>query len=198
MAERICVLQDIAPDFDFSEITKTAFNVITAEEAVINAESRAKENGAGNGTPQLISIYAGKKTAKCRGCFGCWLKTPGECIIRDGREHLGSAMMSCDKVYIFSRSCYGGFSVEIKRLLDRCIPGVLPFFRYIERKIHHVPRFKSKPEYIIAFYDMADCTKDEKETAVKAAKAMSVNFNAKSCKVALFDDEITEKEAADL
>ena len=28
-----------------------------------------------------------KKLATCIGCFGCWIKTPGECILKDeGRE----------------------------------------------------------------------------------------------------------------
>ena len=59
--------------------------------------------------PLILNIYAGWKMARCRGCFGCWLKTPGECVLRDGSERIGPALMSGDRVYILSRSCYGGF-----------------------------------------------------------------------------------------
>lgn len=148
--------------------------------------------------PLILNIYAGWKMARCRGCFGCWLKTPGECVLRDGSERIGPALMSGDRVYILSRSCYGGFFVETKRALDRCIAGVLPFFICVGGLMHYVPRFCTQSEYRVAFYGMAGCTGREKATAVKAAKAMSMNFNAKRCTVRLFDGEITAKEAAEL
>lgn len=197
MPKRICVLQDISPDFNFSEIFGIAGETISAGQAAQNYLF-AHKHETDTEKVQITSIYVGQKAAKCKGCFGCWLKTPGECVMHDGSEHIGSVLMSSDQIYILSRSCYGGFSIEMKRILDRCIPGVLPFFRYVDRKMHHVPRFGNKPDYKIAFYEMGECTGQEKETAVKAAKAMSVNFNAKSCKVVLFDGEITAKEAVEL
>lgn len=60
------------------------------------------------------------------------------------------------------------------------------------------PVFAHSQNTGVAFYGMAGCTGREKATAVKAAKAMSMNFNAKRCTVRLFDGEITAKEAAEL
>ena len=28
----------------------------------------------------------------CIGCFGCWVKTPGQCVIHDGYENTGIDM----------------------------------------------------------------------------------------------------------
>lgn len=80
-------------------------------------------------------FFAGNRRVRCRGCFGCWLKTPGECVMHDGSQHIGSRMARSREVWIFSKILYGGFSAEVKRILDRCIPGVLPFF-YMEKWIH--------------------------------------------------------------
>ena len=28
----------------------------------------------------------------CVGCFSCWNKTPGQCVIKDGYEHMGALL----------------------------------------------------------------------------------------------------------
>ena len=31
----------------------------------------------------------------CIGCFGCWIKTPGTCVIRDGHADMGAQLSRC-------------------------------------------------------------------------------------------------------
>ncbi len=33
----------------------------------------------------------------CVGCFGCWIKTPGQCIIRDAYGDMGRLLSRCDE-----------------------------------------------------------------------------------------------------
>ena len=43
----------------------------------------------------------------CIGCFGCWLKTPGSCIIRDNYGDMGEYLSRSEELIIISRCCYG-------------------------------------------------------------------------------------------
>lgn len=125
---------------------------------------------------QILS--ARKKYARCKGCFGCWLKTPGECVMHDGLEQIGKEIVTSQTVIFVSRNVYGGFSPEVKRIFDRAIPGVLPFFSRRSGKMHHATRYENRPAFRVYFYHEDQMTLEEKELAKKIAVANGINFNA--------------------
>jgi multimeric flavodoxin WrbA len=88
-----------------------------------------------------------KKIAWCTGCFGCWTKTPGICVIDDfGRELAGKAVQ-CDLMIYLSPVTFGGYSSELKKAIDRfACPMLLPFFTKIDGEIHHKSRYKPLPD----------------------------------------------------
>ena len=50
-----------------------------------------------------VSAYRLKeiKVADCLGCFGCWIKTPGKCIIEDDAKELTKKVISADlKIFV--------------------------------------------------------------------------------------------------
>lgn len=63
----------------------------------------------------------------CKGCFGCWKATPGQCVIRDDMTANLEKLIAAD-VVIFSFPLYY-FSVPgiLKNFIDRQLPMVLPF-----------------------------------------------------------------------
>ena len=63
----------------------------------------------------------------CLGCFSCWNKTPGKCVIRDDMASVMENMLWAD-VILWSFPLYY-FSVPggLKNLMDRQLPMVLPF-----------------------------------------------------------------------
>jgi hypothetical protein len=111
----------------------------------------------------------------CVGCFGCWTKTPGKCVIRDRGAEMAALMPQCGELIIVSRMVFGGLSPDIKAALDRSIGFVLPFFRIVEGEMHHVPRFEHPPDMRYVFYG-ADITEREKETAKALVAANSRNL----------------------
>ena len=82
----------------------------------------------------------------CAGCFGCWFKTPGQCVIKDGYDQMGNLIHEADEVVVISKYTYGGFSSFIKTVFDRSIGYILPYFRFYKGEMHHKTRYReSKP-----------------------------------------------------
>lgn len=63
----------------------------------------------------------------CLGCFSCWNKTPGQCVIKDDMQEVLDKLLWAD-VTIWSFPLYY-FNVPsgLKNLIDRQLPMVLPF-----------------------------------------------------------------------
>ena len=80
----------------------------------------------------------------CVGCFGCWCKTPGKCVIPDGYGDFGKHLGACGEYLILSRVVYGGFSPFVKNVLDRNIGYILPFFELRKGEMHHKPRYPDR------------------------------------------------------
>ncbi len=101
--------------------------------------------------------------AFCRGCFDCWTKTPGECIMRDGITNINRACMTSDVVVYLCPIVFGQFSANMKCVIDRWLPNVLPFF--ITRKdgsTTHPLRYDDYPKQIMLVYG-EDFTDEEKQ-----------------------------------
>jgi multimeric flavodoxin WrbA len=109
-------------------------------------------------------IAANAKYAYCQGCFNCWLKTPGSCFINDEIKDPGALLGTSDETVIISKNCYGGYSEPVKRVLDRCISAMLPFFTYRDGKIRHIRRYKGNKLCLTAVL-YGDFLELEKEVA---------------------------------
>lgn len=153
-----------------------------------------KENSGGPPSPDTVVLNADINLANCKGCFRCWLKTPGSCVIHDGLEHTGKILASSNRVFIISRILYGGFSQEIKCILDRSIGGLLPFFSFRSGKMRHAPRYKTQAEFFVTFYKCSQMNRQEKELAEKIANAAAISFNASSCQVSFIEHKPTLEE----
>lgn len=91
--------------------------------------------------------------AFCMGCFGCWVKKPGECVINDMISQINRNFMNSDVVIYLSPVIFGQFSANIKNSIDRWIPNMLPFFETRpDGSTMHPPRYKTYPRQIIIGY----------------------------------------------
>jgi len=89
-----------------------------------------------------------EKIATCIGCFGCWIKTPGQCILKDQGQEIAKAVARSDLLILFSPVTFGGYSFHLKKMLDRLIPNLLPIFTKINGEIHHKYRYDKKPKIL--------------------------------------------------
>ncbi len=82
----------------------------------------------------------------CIGCFGCWIKTPGECSnAADDTRVVRREYMNSDLVIFASPVIMGFTSALLKRAHDRLLPLLLPYIRLYEGESHHVPRYDKYP-----------------------------------------------------
>ncbi|MCJ7526152.1 MAG: flavodoxin family protein [Candidatus Aminicenantes bacterium] len=85
---------------------------------------------------------AGMEIKPCRGCFSCWVKTPGRCVISDDdQEPILQAWAGADLIAFLTPITFGGYAPELKKAMDRIIPVLLPFFMQIRGETHHPQRY---------------------------------------------------------
>lgn len=128
-----------------------------------------------------ILINANEIHRYCIGCFGCWLKTPGKCIIKDGFEDMGRRLSEVSEFILISKATFGSYSSSVKNVLDRSISYVLPFFEIRNGEMHHGERYHNDLTISALFY--GDMSEEEKQTAENLVKANAVNLNAALGKV---------------
>jgi Multimeric flavodoxin WrbA len=111
----------------------------------------------------------------CQGCFKCWVKTPGLCIItNDVANEIAKEEIRTDILILLSEITYGGFSYDTKAFLDRSIPNILPLFEIYNDEMHHEMRYERFPYWIAIGY--GDSTEDEKLIFRELAIRNSLNM----------------------
>lgn len=125
---------------------------------------------------QVTVISNNNECKFCIGCFNCWNRSAGTCILKDGYEKTGSQIGKCDELIIISECVYGGFSPFVKRLIDRSISCVLPFFEIVEGKMRHKMRYKNSPTVSVYFYG-TNISESDKSIANRLVSANARNFH---------------------
>ncbi|MFW9949258.1 MAG: flavodoxin family protein [Candidatus Thorarchaeota archaeon] len=105
------------------------------------------------------------KVAACQGDFDCWLKSPGECKTHDDGQDIAKKMVQSDLIIHFTPITFGGYSSELKKVMDRYIPNVLPFFTKREGDTHHKYRYEKRSSIIAV--GILDEPNEEKESVFK-------------------------------
>jgi len=124
-----------------------------------------------------------EKIAPCLGCFGCWLKTPGQCVIKDDASTLPQDVMGSDLLVYLTPVTFGMYSSELKKALDRfTCPILLPFFETVNGEIHHSGRYQKYPKIIaIGTLESQDCESEKTFKTLVARNAINFHTKAASC-----------------
>lgn len=116
------------------------------------------------------------KIHPCIGCFGCWVKTPGRCVLHDGYEKIGSDMGKCTELILISRCYYGSVSPFVKMVQDRALSYLHADFVIRKGEMHHKRRYKNVITLSAYFYG-SSITDIEKETARDLLRANVENYD---------------------
>ena len=107
--------------------------------------------GARKGGAEVENVFLARKEINpCRGCFGCWLKTPGECVIKDDMAELLKKFAGSD-IVVFATPLYvDNVTGIMKNFMDRLIPGGDPHFEKDEGgECVHIIRTEKRPKLVV-------------------------------------------------
>ena len=119
--------------------------------------------------------------SNCVGCFGCWTKTPGRCVIRDDAPRVYPLIAASDKVLYVSRIKYGGYDTIMKTMLERAIPVQQAFLRIVQGETHHVQRAVTSKQAVIVAY--GETSEEEQALFRRLVERNARNMNFASHRV---------------
>lgn len=122
----------------------------------------------------------------CIGCFGCWIRTPGTCVIDDVGREVTRAIIQSDLTIFLTPVTFGGYSSRVKVVLDRSISLVMPYFKKIEGEIHHKPRYKRYPRFLgVGVLPQADAENNRIFTDLIGRNARNLHAPSHATKIIL-------------
>ncbi len=117
--------------------------------------------------------------AYCVGCFGCWERTPGECVTDDAARDVARAMIQSDLVAYLTPVTFGGYSSQLKKGIDRIICLGLPFFSVVRGETHHRPRYSRYPRLLgLGVLARQDAAAERLFTTLVARNAVNLHVPA--------------------
>jgi multimeric flavodoxin WrbA len=131
MTEKVAVLDGTRP----GEPKAAAFRVLTDALAQTRVE---------------VTVFPLRETklAHCIGCSACWVETPGVCRYREAGAAIVEAVLQSDTTVLFTPVTFGGYSAQLKQVVDRWISLCLPYVRSEHGEIHRVARYPRFPRLI--------------------------------------------------
>lgn len=89
----------------------------------------------------------------CKGCFECWTKTPGLCVQIDEMPKILQTIMNSDLTICISDVKVGFISSELKKILDKTLPLLHPYYDILHGEVHHMARYDSFPELALVLIE---------------------------------------------
>ena len=136
-------------------------------------------------------VSADGKYAPCQGCFGCWTKHPAGCFMKDALQQGCRIIGQADELVIVTKNLYGGYSADVKNVLDRSIGTSTPFSTYRGRQMHHTLRYGKHALWRVIVY--GDITEAEKATFRYLAERNAINDGFERSEVT-FIENLSELE----
>jgi multimeric flavodoxin WrbA len=81
----------------------------------------------------------------CIGCWGCWVKTPGECVSRDASLEMDRAVINSDFVLWAAPLKMGFPAALLKMAQDKHLPLIHPYMVVDHNESHHLKRYARYP-----------------------------------------------------
>ena len=128
----------------------------------------------------------------CSGCFGCWVKTPGECAKRDDSAKICRAAINSD-LWVFASPITMGFTTALlKRAADQAIPLIHPYFVIDGGEIHHRARYARYPAIALLMGAGANADAEDIEITTAIWASFARDFKSRLVCAAVADRPVEE------
>ena len=92
----------------------------------------------------------------CTGCFGCWVKTPGQCVVKDASHDVCRKVINSDFLLWAAPLRMGFPDAALKKMMNKSIPTIHPYFVVDHGEAHHRPRYDHYPRIGLLLQKEAD------------------------------------------
>lgn len=133
-----------------------------------------------------------EKMAYCQGCFDCWVKSPGQCHSDDGVKLWAEAYLAADTAIFFTPVRFGGYASPLKKMVDRFLGLMSPFFQRSGDQTRHRPRYRRYPKLVVVGV-VEDPTGAEARLFRKLAMRNGANLMAPSVEVRFIQPSCPER-----
>jgi hypothetical protein len=112
---------------------------------------------------------------QCKGCFECWVKTPGRCGIRDGTEELLREALASELAVVAAPTSMGMTTALSRRATERLLPIIHPHFEVVGGELHHRARYDRYPRLAL-LYGADGCDPEDEELLVLLYRRLATNM----------------------
>jgi len=144
----------------------------------LSAEQEALEQELGKKGWTTESILLHEYNIKsCIGCFRCWHTTPGICtgIKGDQANEITRKVIKSDLVVFLTPLTFGGYSSELKLIIERFLGLLQPGTTIVEGEVHHLKRYERYPS-VLALATTNVLDREEEQLFKKLGDRHSLNF----------------------
>ncbi|MDF2545919.1 MAG: hypothetical protein K0R93_817 [Anaerosolibacter sp.] len=118
----------------------------------------------------------------CIGCWNCWIKTPGRCVMKDRMAEFYPDYVNSDTVILLMNTAQGFISHQAKAFLDRTIPHYHPYIEIVDGECHHVARYQCYPDMVF-YYDTEGLTNQEEQVIEDYLYRTAYHFQSKAYRI---------------
>lgn len=118
----------------------------------------------------------------CIGCWNCWVKTPGWCVMKDQITEFYHDYVNSNTVILLIDTAQGFINHQAKAFLDRTIPHYNPYIEIVDGECHHVARYKSYPDMVF-YYDTEGLTTQEEQVIEDYLYRTAYHFKSKAYRI---------------
>ncbi|MBP5554250.1 MAG: flavodoxin family protein [Lachnospiraceae bacterium] len=120
------------------------------------------------GKIEVDIVEAGSlKISHCIGCNYCWLKTPGECSVKDDYEIILKKLIHADQYWVISDTALGFIDHKGKNVFDRILPVLTMNLKFAGGQMRHISRYRKNAD--VGLICMGDADKEFLERWVERA-----------------------------
>lgn len=119
-----------------------------------------------------------KNIHSCTGCWGCWVKNPGECSIPDDSGEIRDKIIHSDLIIFASPLIMGFTSALLKILQDKLIPLLHPYLEIVNNEIHHQKRYDQYPGLALLFQPEPETDDEDIQIVTDIYHRFSINFKS--------------------
>ena len=105
---------------------------------------------ASKGVSHESIVLHSSNLKSCIGCFKCWDTTPGICtgVKGDSGNEIIRKVIHSDLIVFLTPLTFGGYSSELKKVIERFLPLLQPGVKLVKGETHHKKRYDKYPSLL--------------------------------------------------